>query len=172
MTRKTLTFSIPAALLVLTGCTSSKYDQDFYDFDAQHSRTRVMLDAQYAKGAADDARMGRRHFDDEGELNALGRQKLDGIVEGAPRRDLKVWLDFDPPTPDAGEAMLLSVREFLVQSGVRETPERLDAMVAFGDGEQAHRSGDAVAAMDKLRNSGTAADAPAGAAEPGVFGDQ
>ena len=169
MTRTTPTLALAAAAAVfLAGCSSSKYDQDFYDFDAQGSRTRVMLDAQFAKGAADDARMSRGHFNDEGELNALGRQKLDKIVEGSPRRDLKVWLDFDPPTPDAGEAMLLSVRESLAAGGVRETPERLDEIVAFGDGEQAHRSGDAVAAMDKLRNGGSPASGAA--AEPGIFG--
>ena len=176
MPRTTLALSIPAALLALAGCTNSQYDQDFYDFDAQHSRTTAMMDAQYAKGAADDKRLGRAHFDDEGRLTALGRQKLDGIVEGSPRRDLVVWLDFDPPTPDAGEAMLLGVREFLAEAGVHESPERLEQRVAFGNGADAHLSGDAVAAMDRLRRpegpEGRDAAGADSAVEPGLFGAQ
>ena len=166
MSRKTLTLFVPVALIV--GCTSTEYDQDFYDYDAQNSRTRTLLDAQIAKGAAEDKRMTLAHFDADCELTALGRLKLDGIVEGSPRRDLKVYLDFAPPTPERGEAMVLSVREHLAGLGVRGTPRAMDQMVVFGEPDQTYRSGDSVLAMDEMHRRNPA-EVPATA---GLFGSE
>ena len=154
------------SLVLVAGCTSAKYDQDFADFDAQQSRTRSMLDAQIVKGAADDRRLSQAHFEGD-ELNALGRQKLERMIEGAGRADLKVYLDFTPPTPDDGDEMVLAVRDFLFDSGVRVSPETMDTMVLIGDPGRSYRSGDSVAAMSRLRG-----DASADAATPGLFGAQ
>ena len=163
MPRKTLTLS--AAALLMAGCTSAKYDQDFYDYDAQNSRARSLLEAQYAKGAADDKRMSAAHFDVDCELTALGREKLGRIVEGSPRQDLKVYLDFEPATPERGEAMVLAVREYLVDLGVTATPRAMDEMVVLGDPGDSYRAGDSLAAMRDSRRRNSAE-----IARPGLLG--
>ena len=59
-----LAASIGAAIAAAAGgCASTQYDNDFFDYDPQQSRTRAVLDAQYALGAMDDKTLSSRHFD-------------------------------------------------------------------------------------------------------------
>ena len=112
------------ACVLAAGCTSSDYDSDFFDFDPARSRTRTLLNAQAAKGAAEDQTLGRPHFDGT-TLNALGRQKLDLMLRGnvlARGGVIRV-----APLPGESEqarsderAMVASVRSYLTACGVAE----------------------------------------------------
>ena len=171
MNRKPLRLILPAALVVLVGCTSSNYDQDFYDFNPEASRTRAMLDAQIAKGAAEDGKLSADHFD-AGQLNGLGREKVEHIVEGSPRRTLRVYLDFVPATEGEGLVMLDSVRAQLAACGVRGGDEEMALLVRFGDPDATHRAGDQLAALERMHLAGNTTAPEAAKSSAGVFGNQ
>ena len=117
MIRKLYLIATPFAALLVLGCNSARYDQDSYDFDPQRSRTRAVLDAQYAKGAAEDASLTEHHFDGLA-LNGLGRDKL-GYMLAHHRAgdDMVVNVDLPGSAGDAGP-QLKAVRDYLVSKGV------------------------------------------------------
>jgi hypothetical protein len=108
------------AVLLTPGfaCNSTDYDKNAFDFDPQRSRTRAILDAQYAKGAADDGSLSEGHFE-HGRLNGLGRDKLDRMLAaGRPTSELVVHVDVVPDAAGTHEALLDAVRDYLAASGV------------------------------------------------------
>lgn len=116
-----------AQLLLLSavavgGCHSSRYDRESWSYDPQKSRTRAILDAQYAKGAAQDASLSKYHFDGMA-LNGLGRDKLDWILAGGRGGPIVVHLDLVGTGPQEAEPMLQAVRDYLDASGVAVSEE-------------------------------------------------
>lgn len=75
--------------VILVGCNSSDpadkekplWEDPFFPRDDITPPSKVMFDRQVANGAAADAMLFDIHFDG-GELNSLGKQKLDLMVKG------------------------------------------------------------------------------------------
>ena len=144
--------TVAILLMPSAGCQSTEYDRNAADFDPERSRTRAILDAQYAKGAADDASVSRHHFQD-GRLNGLGRDKIDRMLAaGRPHSELVVHID----VPDAGEMeqdMIASVRDYLAASGVAVA----ETMVVMGPSLVRSPSSNHLAGVGKLQNDQGAA---------------
>ncbi len=168
MTTATLrtTLLVPAALAV-GGC-SYGYDQNFFDYDRDQSRTRQIFEAQYAEAAREDAALRDYHFDRTGDgpqLNALGRERLDYIVRSrAPGELLEVWVDV-PPSVDAGvaEQMVAVAEGYLLTGGT----DPLAIIVAVGPSPDLRDTRETVAgttdAMDGAKSVGELG---------GIFGGQ
>ena len=166
-TKLCLTMTLLVALMSVAGCYSSEYDQAAYDFDPQQSRTRAILDAQYAKGAAEDAALGEHHFDGIA-LNGLGQDKLERAL--AHRMDdalLVVHLDFRGASLQHAEARLKAVRDYLEVRGVALT----DGSVVLGPSPRSARASDAMAGLNRLEQRSTA-PAGAGSATADVVANQ
>ena len=165
----TKTLSLFAAACTLSaGCASYEYDQDFFDYDRDLSRTRAVLDAQIAKGAAEDAAVRGHHFDElpaaeafapttrpseaRVTLNSLGRTKLDQIVTASGSRVIRVNIDL----PEATAAHEAAVAEYLRTAGV--AADRF--AINFGTSDMA---GDAAGTLAKQGGQTThVAETPAG----------
>ena len=154
-----------AATLAVAGCTSSQYDNDFFDYDPEQSRTRAILDVQYAQGAKDDKTVSAIHFDDEGRLNGLGRDKLDRMLaaRGATGR-LVVHVDAEDVDAADGEALARAVRDYLAAGGIDVTPDT----VVLGPSPDEVPVGPSLAGMDKMNlRSGSGSGSMATGADAG-----
>lgn len=161
-----MTRTISANLLLLcaialpaAGCNSSKYDKNAYDFDPERSRTRAILNAQYAKGAAEDAALSPHHFEGTA-LNGLGRDKIDWILAYGKRQGrLIVHVDIVGSDAAAAEPMLQSVRDYLSASGVPVTSDT----VVLGPSPRTSNASDTIAGVKRLEQRDRA---PSGAGSP------
>lgn len=151
-----------ASVCVAAGCNSSRYDQDAYDFDPEKSRTRAILNAQYAKGAAQDASLTPHHFDGT-TLNGLGRDKLDRMLAYS-KRDLVVHLDAVATPADEAQLMLASVRQYLKASGVGVT----DETVVLGPSPRSANADGTLAGVKRLEQR----DISGGTSTPGPAANQ
>ena len=150
-----LSLLVPATI-ALGGC-SYAYDQNFFDYDREQSRTRQIFEAQYAQAAREDAALRTHHFDvtpDGPQLNGLGREKLDYLVRSrAPGELLEVWVDV-PPAIDAGDAeqMVAVAESYLLTGG----SDPLSVVVAVGPSPALSESRETVAGagdtMDGAKN--------------------
>jgi hypothetical protein len=149
--RITLTL-LAMTLLAGAGCNSSQYDKDAYDFDPQRSRTRAVLDAQYAKGAAEDAALTEQHFDDVA-LNGLGRDKLGWMLAyRQPGDPLVVHVDIPNTNSQAAALRLEAVRDFLTVRGV----PALEQTVVIGPSPRSEATAEALAGVRRLNQRNTA----------------
>lgn len=168
-----MTRTITANLLLLAaialtagGCNSSRYDKNAYDFDPERSRTRAILDAQYAKGAAQDAALSPHHFEGTA-LNGLGRDKIDWIMAYGKRQGrLVVHVDIVGADATSAEPMLQSVRDYLTASGVTVTGD----MVVLGPSPRTSNASDTIAGVRRLEQRDNAPDA--GSPESNVVANQ
>ena len=160
-----LSLLVPAALAI-GGC-SYGYDQDFFDYDREQSRTRQIFEAQYAQAAREDAALRSHHFDqtaDGPQLNGLGRERLDHLARSrAPGERLEVWVDV-PPSVDPGDAeqMVVVAESYLRTGGV----DPLAIVVAVGPSPALGDARDTVAA-----GTDTTAGAKNVADLGGIFGE-
>ena len=158
---------LAAGLLGAAGCNSSQYDQDAYDFDPQRSRTRAILDAQYAKGAAEDAALTEHHFEGVA-LNGLGRDKLGWMLAHHTQRDsLVVHVDLQSAGPEDVAPRLKAVREYLAVRGVAVTEQT----VVLGPSPRSEASSEALAGVQRL-NQRNSAPTGAGSATANVVANQ
>ncbi len=141
-----LSVAAAAAVIGGAGCTSSKYDQNAYDFDPDRSRTRAILEAQYAKGAADDGALSHYHFEG-GRLNGLGRDKLDRMLAAGRGTDLVVYVDVTPDPYGSHNQLMEAVRSYLGASGLQIQA----GTVVLGPSSERAYAADALAGMHKLR---------------------
>lgn len=117
-----LAFVLPIGALAGAGCSYS-YDQNFFDYDREQSRTRRMFEAQYAKAAAAEATLFPGHFDlatDGPRLNGLGRERLDRML-AARTPGVAVKVAIDPAVgadAEQAEAMARAARDYLAASGL------------------------------------------------------
>jgi len=145
--RLSLLSTIAVLMTPSIGCNSSEYDRNAFDFDPERSRTRAILDAQYAKGAADDGSLSEHHFED-GSLNGLGRDKIDRMLAaGRPHGQLVVYIDVAPVAGQSQEPLLEAVRGYLAASGV----EVAEGMVVLGPSGVRSPSSDSLAGVHRLR---------------------
>ncbi len=139
---------VPPILLAMAGCASTDYDKQSYDFDARQSRTRAILDAQHARGAAADASLNRHHFED-GRLNGLGRDKLDRMLAAGGLESLVVHVDFRGPDAEV-DAMVQAVQAYLAAGGVVVTEQ----MVVAGAGAQRTAAASRLGDLRRLEGRG------------------
>ena len=162
------TLTALAASAMLGGCTNAAYDAAFNAADAQNGRARAVLDAQYAKGAAEDGRLTGVHFEGR-ELSGAGRDKLVRMAEGAgDLRRLRVSVDVPEAEADEAESMRLAVVEHLEMLGLRGDREAIDAAVTLAEPEPMP-GGEGMAAVRRDRG---VASASRGVAPAGLFGAQ
>ena len=133
-------YAVAAVLLALAGgCGGGRNDavanegdyrpgEAFRPADETPEVTR-MNNAQIAAGARTDATLRPYHFDEAG-LNSLGREKLDHMVSGGPRRTgtLVVYLDAASDGDDKGldDARREAVTEYLTGLGLTRDAFRLE----------------------------------------------
>ena len=138
---------------VLSGCSAS-YDQNFFDYDREQSRTRRIFDAQYAAAAAEEASLRADHFhvaegDAGPRLNALGRERLDYLAKARrPGEALTVHLDVDADEADE-IAMLDAAQDYVARLGIPEGA----ILVEVGPAERVRPAADALAERDGMGQS-------------------
>lgn len=143
--------AFPAALLALAlvGC-SATYDQDFFDYDRNQSRTRQIMEAQYARAAAEEGSLRPGHFDESADgpvLNALGRQRADLILAGrSAGGPVRVWIDAPSHLALDADAMAEGARAYLLAAGV--DPDLL--VVRMGPGPTRANAGPMVMAHQEM----------------------
>jgi hypothetical protein len=151
--RMLLPGSVAVLMIPGIGCNSTDYDKNAFDFDPERSRTRAVLDAQYAKGAADDGSLSAYHFEG-GNLNGLGRDKLDRMLaSGRPHAQLVVHIDVPAAAGETHEPLVQAVRDYLTASGVDVS----DEMVVLGPSGVRNPSTDALAGVHRLHKDQGAA---------------
>lgn len=163
---------MPLALLSMAGCSYS-YDQNFFDYDREQSRTRRIFEAQYAKAAIEEATLYPGHFDlaeDGPRLNGLGRDRLDRMLAARkPGVRLKVMID---PAVEADakqtDTMANAAGDYLKAAGLEA-----DAFaVAVGPSPAQSSSADSLAALEtSAPEEGAAAKASSAADLGGLFGN-
>lgn len=166
---------LAAISLTAGGCTSSEYDKNAYDFDPDRSRTRAILDAQYAKGAAEDGSLSRHHFE-HGQLNGLGRDKLDRMLAAdGPHARLIVHVDVAAERDVDTRPMLAAVRDYLSASGVAVSEET----VVLGPSPARSAASDSIAGRNRLEAgelkagaSGSSQSDPLASGSTGLFSGQ
>ncbi len=151
----------------LSGGCSLSYDQNFFDFDREQSRTREIYRASYAKAAAEDAALRSGHFDQTAtgpQLNGLGRERLDMILSArSPGELLEVWIDVPGDVDEAvAQAMLQVADDYLHTSGLD-----VSAYVVAVGPAPVQAPTDTVLAASGAGATSPAAAAPAPA--PGIF---
>lgn len=179
-TAKTL-LAASLASLFLTGCSSYEYDKNFFDYDREQSRTRKFLDAQIAKGAAEEAAMRGHHFkqapsaafasttdESTAVLNSLGHAKLDAILNGRQAGEpLTVYVDAD----EANGSHVEAVANYLLAAGL----DLSEFDVEIGDATMVMNAGDAMAGLKKQKGSGASTSGgggDAGGLAGGLFGGE
>ena len=116
--------------------------------DDQPRATTDVAVAQAAAGARADATLHAAHFDG-GELNALGRYKLDSMLEDQETAvPLVVYVDVPSDRPIAQAR--LSVFEYLKGRGVAESNIRLESGV---NPHSTSPAADAITALNNLNQS-------------------
>jgi len=158
-----------AVVAGLAGC-SAAYDQNFFDYDREQSRTRRLFEAQYAAAAVQEATLRPSHFDeaeDDGgpRLTALGRERLDHIVKARrPGEAITVCVDAPEADADEANAMVAAAERYLAAMSLPEGAMTVMAAPA----ETAPPAADVMADVREFNDAG----APSGgAAEDGGAGD-
>ena len=113
------------ALIVLPGCHHDNAPDraDAFASEPAIPPARQFVTAQAATGARDDAMLRAMHFDG-GQLNSLGRQKLDLMTQDPDGlQNIVVYLDLPP---DAVQQARQAVSDFMKSVGMRDGQFRIE----------------------------------------------
>jgi hypothetical protein len=114
-----------AALLLLAGCAGQRPEEAFFSSEPSSLTSRI-FDTQAARGARSDGMLCPSHFDGP-ELNPLGRQKLDLMIQdNSAALPVIVYLDL-PDADPALRARTQAVRSYLTQTGLSSSQFRTEA---------------------------------------------
>ncbi len=159
------------AAVVLGGC-SAKYDQDFFDYDREQSRTRKIFEAQYAAGAMEEATLRQSHFDLASDgtgyrLNALGRERLEYVAATrAPGETITVRLDLPADLAGDADLMFVSANAYLATMRMPDGAMTLE----IGPSNQSTPAADRLAQSRKRKGEAGKTVDTAGSSMAGLFG--
>lgn len=130
---------IPMALIIgataggcaVTGEMEGRPAEEFLGVDEESAVTRL-ANEQVAAGARSDLTLRAYHFD-EGELNSLGKEKLDFIFANGENKggDKVVYIDASTGDDAAGKKLAQArhdaVKDYLLSTGLAENSFRLES---------------------------------------------
>jgi len=158
-----LLLAVTTATVLLAGCQQSKRSMqgmnDKFEPDDKPRSVTAIFDQQHRNGARQDGMLYAGHFTD-GELNSLGRQKLDMMTSGPERGIVNVYMSV--PKDNAYAARESSVIAFLSTKGLASNSYTLTAGDNPGTGAPAVQGLNGLAKQREVTESAASSAGPTG----------